>query len=98
MTIKTTVEFNEWLSGLSEHLRALLRDRLDRIRESGHFGDAKNLGQGLFELRWKNGLRAYFSYMRSEDGRLVLMLFGGDKNGQNHDIRKARTLLAREAA
>lgn len=96
MDIRATAEFREWLDNMPEHLRALVRDRLDRIRDSDHFGDAKNLGSGLFELRWKNGLRVYFAYIMGKDGKAILLLLGGDKDGQKRDIRKARTLLARE--
>ncbi|MBI5629962.1 MAG: type II toxin-antitoxin system RelE/ParE family toxin [Elusimicrobia bacterium] len=98
MNIKATPEFREWLDSLSEYLRALVRDRLDRIRENEYFGTSKGLGQGLFELKWKSGLRVYFGYVIDADGRAVLMLLGGDKNGQNRDIRKARAILARETA
>ena len=98
MNIRAAVEFREWAASLSEILRGLVNDRLDRIRHNGHFGDAKGLGEGLFELRWKNGLRVYFSYVVDMNGRAILMLLGGDKDGQNRDIRKARNILAREAA
>lgn len=92
-----TAEFREWAASLSDHLRALVNDRLDRVRHDDHFGDAKCLGGGLFELRWKNGLRAYFGYAVDTQGRAILLLLGGDKDGQSRDIRKARDILAREA-
>ena len=31
--------------------------RILKIQTDGYFGDAKDLGQGLAELRWKNGRR-----------------------------------------
>lgn len=98
MRVETTAEFDEWQDGLGPKLDALLEDRLDRIREHDHFGDSRALGSGLFELRWKSGIRAYFGYVTDENGNAVLMLLGGDKDGQSRDIRKARTILAREAA
>lgn len=96
--ILTTDEFVEWLDSRGGKRRALVDSRLDRIRESGHFGDFKHLGDGLYELRWKNGIRAYFSFLAEEGGRLVLMLWGGDKNGQDRDIVKARRLQDRASA
>ncbi len=55
------------------------------------------LGDGLFELKWKNGLRVYFGYVEM-NGRAALVLLGGEKHGQNRDIAKARGILARETA
>ncbi len=98
MKTPKVVEFDEWLNGLSSYLQALVEIRLKRIRDHNHFGDVKALGGGLFELRWKNGLRVYFGYVVMEDGQAALMFLGGDKNGQNRDIGKARALLARETA
>ncbi len=96
--ILTTGEFDEWLDALDRKRRALVDDRLDRIRENGYFGDMKHLGDGLYELRWKNGTRVYFSFLSGDDGRLVLMLWGGDKNGQGRDIVKARRIQGRASA
>lgn len=94
----TTDEFLEWLDSLSGKRRALIDDRLDRVKESGHLGDWKALGDGLYELRWRNGTRVYFSFVAGDAGRLVLMLLGGDKNGQGRDIVKARKLQSRASA
>ena len=96
MKTPKVVEFDEWLDGLSSYLQALVETRLRRIREHNHFGDVRSLGDGLFELRWRNGLRIYFGYVIMDDGKAVLILLGGDKNGQNRDIAKARALLVRE--
>ena len=51
----------------------------------GNFGDCKPVGKGVFELRlpFGPGYRVYFA----EDGpRLVLILVGGEKRGQERDI------------
>ena len=98
MNIRATAEFREWAVSLSENIRALVNDRLDRIQHNDHFGDAKNLGKDLFELKWKNGIRVYFAYAVDARGRAILLLLGGDKDGQTRDIRKARRILARETA
>jgi putative addiction module killer protein len=90
-----TDEFREWSDSLGNKRRALVDSRLDRIRESAHFGDFKPLGGGLYELRWKNGTRVYFSFKAGDVGRTVLILWGGDKNGQGRDISKARKLQGR---
>lgn len=61
-----------------------------RIELHGHFGDSKYLGDKLFELRWKSGIRVY--YFKSDRNEIKLLL-GGDKNAQEKDIQKAKTLI-----
>jgi len=97
LNLLSTPEFDEWLSALEPKGRAQVDDRLDRIREHGHFGDKKHLGNDLFELRWKSGRRVYYAVIEGKDGNAALMLLGGDKNGQKQDIAKARRILEREA-
>ena len=86
-------EFTEWYETLDAKGQAQLDARILRIEMDGHFGDAKDLGNGLAELRWKNGRRVYFGRIRDAFGSLVLLVLGGSKNGQTKDIRKARLLL-----
>ena len=54
MDIRSTPEFDEWLLGSDAKGRVQVDDRLDRLREHGHFGDTRYLGGDLFELRWRN--------------------------------------------
>lgn len=56
-----TKKFSQWFLRLEFSQKALIESRLVRIEEFGYFGDAKNLGGSLSELRWKNGTRLYFS-------------------------------------
>lgn len=60
-----------------------------------HFGDVKNLGDKLAELRWKNGWRVYFS---SIGYKKLILLIAGHKNEQEKNIKKARILVARLGA
>lgn len=64
--------------------------RLARL-EVGHFGDIKNVGDGIFELRIhvNVGIRIY----RIQKGDvLILVLNAGDKSTQQADITKAKEL------
>lgn len=54
----------------------------------GHWGDHKRF-EGLIELRWRNGIRAY-SFMWGDS--VVIALYGGNKNGQDRDIKKAKKI------
>jgi len=86
LSVKQTKEFEKWQSSLPGTSQYRIQTRIDLLKD-GHFGDSKELGDGLFELRWKNGLRIYFSYSFE-----VIMLWGGNKDTQYRDIRKARKL------
>lgn len=57
----------------------------------GNFGDAKSVGDGVFEMRidYGPGYRLYYALRGSE---LVLLLIGGDKSSQQKDIAKAKKL------
>ena len=55
-----TVEFEKWFGKQSLKTQALVGDRIGRLTTSGSMGKSRALGMGLFELKWKNGLRLYF--------------------------------------
>lgn len=96
MNVRKMPDFMEWFSEQDPHSRSQIEDRLDRIREHNHFGDRKFLGAELYELRWRNGRRVYYAVAVDQDGKVAIMLLGGNKNGQNHDIAQARRILSRE--
>lgn len=81
--------FTDWLNSLRDpRTRRRILKRLLRL-ESGHFGDTSAVGGGVKELRFffGPGYRIYFG----EDGdRIVILLTGGAKSGQNRDIHQAQ--------
>ena len=81
--------FEIWLEGLQDRkARAIIRARLDRL-EYGDTGKHRSLGQGLFELKifFGPGYRVYYG---KKGDRVVILLYGGDKHTQRHDVQKAR--------
>ena len=94
MEIRKSKEFDFWFSELSIDYKKAVYSRLYRIEKDCHFGDVKSLKQGLYELRWKNGIRVYFYRSGKES---IFVLLGGLKNAQEKDIKKARILLRRYA-
>lgn len=91
LKLKRTRQFVEWYESLPDTFRARVDARIDHLH-IGHFGKSESLGSGLFELKWKNGLRVYFT--RTKVGGIdVLLLLGGNKSTQDADIRLARRLL-----
>ncbi len=90
-TIQTTEQYNDWLDSLDAGTVVRVHARLDRIK-LGNFGDFKNLGESLYELRFffGAGYRIYYTFRGDE---LILLLVGGDKSTQKRDIKLARQLL-----
>ena len=66
--------------------------RLSSIEMEGHFGDHKDLDSEVKELRRANGRRIY--YAQIPESRIILLL-GGNKNGQDKDITQAKKILKR---
>jgi putative addiction module killer protein len=60
----------------------------------GNPGDVKPVGEGVSELRVDFGPGYRIYYVRRGD-ELIVLLAGGDKSSQEHDIREAKA-LARE--
>lgn len=84
--------FGRWLDGLADiTTRAAIAARLMRLR-LGLFGDCKPLGSGLWEQRTHHGagFRVFYTI---EAGRVVLLLAGSDKGGQDATIKTARQRL-----
>ena len=91
--LKRTTEFGRWYETLCLSDQARVDGRLDDMIE-GRFGFSRSLGDGLFELKWKNGMRVYFSRKRVA-GIDIFVLWGGYKGTQRADIAKARRLKTR---
>ena len=78
----------EWLATLDHTIRTRIRARIDRLA-GGNAGDYRPIGAGVLEMRlhFGSGYRVYYSY----DGfEVILLLLGGDKSTQPHDIGKAK--------
>ena len=90
--ITSTPVFEKWLKNLKDRqTRNKVLARVARI-ENGNFGDFKQLGENLFELRFffAGGLRIYYSIQQT---KVVLLLNGGDKSSQKNNIAKAKQIL-----
>lgn len=86
-----TTTFRRWLSGLKDYrAKAAIVLRLKQVA-AGHWGDVKNVGDGVSELRWHLG-PGYRVYFTRRGARIVLLLAGGDKSSQTRDIAKAKEL------
>jgi putative addiction module killer protein len=90
--IKKTESFEKWITKLRDiNGKARVLSRLKRV-ELGNLGDYKSLGSGISEMRIDCG-PGYRLYFARREGIVIVLLVGGDKTTQVHDIQKARQIL-----
>lgn len=91
--VRQTQAFRRWLADLRDVVAVkAIKRRIVRV-QAGLFGDAKSVGNGVFELRVDHG-PGYRVYFGRRGQTLVLLLCGGDKDSQARDISRARVMLA----
>jgi len=93
--IEKTDEFDKWLRKLKDlRAKAKILFRIQKIEIDEHFGDCKPVGNGIRELKidYAKGYRVYF---KETDGKIIILLIGGDKSTQQKDIEKAQEILKR---
>jgi putative addiction module killer protein len=95
--VRQTPAFAAWLEELSDRqARARIIRRIDRLAETGSFGDVKPVGSGISEMRINFG-PGYRLYCVQQGISVVILLCGGDKSsqkGSRGDIAKAKRLAA----
>ena len=88
-TAENKVPYLEWYNSLDKSLRLLVDKRLSKV-ERGLYGNNKRLSEELYELKFDNGLRIYYT----EVGNTIVLLFtGGNKSKQSKDIETATKYL-----
>jgi len=93
--IEKTDDFDKWLRKLKDlRAKAIILFRIQKIENDEHFGDCKHVGSGIRELKidYAKGYRIYF---KESDGKILILLVGGDKSTQQGDIEKAKEILRR---
>ncbi|MDR3551323.1 MAG: hypothetical protein P4L31_07960 [Candidatus Babeliales bacterium] len=87
-------EYQDWLDEQTLRDRHQIAGRISKIEEEGYFGIHKFLTDVVWELEWLNGRRVYYAYIAELD---IILLLGGNKNGQNQDITKAKKIFRKYA-
>jgi putative addiction module killer protein len=89
--LRESETFQKWRNRLADRrAQLLIASRLDRLAR-GHDGDVKSVGDAVFEMRIYYG-PGYRIYFQKRDGKIVILLCGGDKSSQVKDIAKAKRL------
>ena len=83
--------YKDWALSLDIKTRNRVDERIRRVT-LGNFGDYKNVGKGVLELRFHFG-SGYRVYCSKIGDRFVVLLGGGSKKTQKEDIVKAQSLL-----
>ena len=90
--IEKTPEFDKWFRKLKNlKAKAKILFRIQKIESYGHFGDCKQVGNGIRELRI-NFAKGYRIYFKERNGKLIILLIGGNKSTQQKDIEKAKEI------
>lgn len=87
-------EYQEWLESQTEKSKLQIEKRLWNIEHEGHFGDHKQVSNLVWELKWVNGRRVYFAFIAETN---ILLLLGGNKNGQDKDISQAKKIIKKHS-
>jgi putative addiction module killer protein len=94
-SIEKTVEFDKWLRQLKDlRAKAKILFRIQRIEINEHFGDCEPVGDGTSELKI-NYAKGYRVYFKVSDGKIIILLTGGDKSTQMKDIEMAKEIYKR---
>lgn len=89
-SIYKTENYNDWIKTQSLKSQRQILERLLKIEENGHFGHIRNLGK-ISELKFADGRRIYYGIVPHAT---VILLLGGNKNGQEKDIKKAAKIFS----
>ena len=90
--IEKTIEFDKWLKKLHDlRAKAKILFRLQKLEKDEHFGDCEPVGEGIRELKI-NYAKGYRVYFKEIDGKIIILLIGGDKSTQQKDIEKAKAI------
>ncbi len=83
------IPYLEWYNSLDKSLKLIVDKRLSKI-ERGLYGKIRRLSEELYEIKFDNGLRIYYTEI---DNTIVLLFTGGNKSKQSKDIETATKYL-----
>ena len=90
--IEKTTEFDKWFKKINDlRAKALILFRLQKLQDDEHFGNCEPVGNGIRELKI-NFAKGYRGYFKEMDGKIIILLMGGDKSTQQKDIEKAKDI------
>ena len=93
--IEKTSEFDKWFRKLKDlRAKAKILFRIQKLENEEYFGDSEPVGNGIHELKI-NYAKGYRVYFKEIDGKIIILLIGGDKSTQQKDIEKAKEIWSK---
>ena len=90
--IERTSEFDKRLKKLRDlKAKSKILFRIQKLEKDEHFGDCEPVGDGIQELKI-NFAKGYRVYFKEKNGKIIVLLLGGDKSTQQKDIKKAKEI------
>lgn len=91
-SIYETEEYKIWFKAETLKSQRQILNRLLKICDESYFGNNKYLETAdIWELKFNDGRRIYYTIITQK--HKMILLLGGNKNGQDKDIKKATTIL-----
>jgi putative addiction module killer protein len=93
MKILESSVYKKWIRNLrDERARYRINARIERLKQ-GNPGDVKPAGEGVSEMRIDYGT-GYRVYYKDTGKEIIILLCGGDKAGQDENIKQAKKIAA----
>lgn len=90
--VEKTEDFDKWFKKLNDlRAKAKILVRLQKLEKEDHFGNCEPVGEGIRELKI-NYAKGYRVYFKEINGKIIILLIGGDKSTQQKDIKKAKEI------
>lgn len=89
VTKNGTAPFEDWLNKLPSPTQAVIMRMVQRVASGGAKKSVAALKGGIFEIKIPRG-PGYRVYFAESGNQLIVLLAGGDKKLQRHDIKKAK--------
>lgn len=91
LTFLKLKDYSIWYESQTSKIRAQIDGWLEKIRDFGHYGHVRRLSSVLFEIKFNNRNRIYYTE-KIIDGKVLILILGGNKNGQYKDIKKTKKI------
>lgn len=88
------MNFNRWRAKIDNTQFIKIEAAIAKIENEGLITNSKDLKDGLYEKKWRTGLRMYFAIIEDNKKKKTLLLLGSGKNSeQNRVITKSKRAL-----
>jgi putative addiction module killer protein len=91
MKILKSDAYSKWTKTQTGKVQRQIEARLIKVEQENYLGNHKHLVGHLWELKFNNGNRIYYT-VKKIDGLTMFLIIGGNKNGQQKDINKAEKI------